>query len=315
MTLARFALHGGAGVIERAHLTADGEAEYRSALQRIAAEAWVQLQAGATALDVVEQAVAALEECPLFNAGHGAVLNHAGDVELDAAIMEGCQRAAGAVGASRTTRNPIRAARALLEQGRHVLLVGAGADAFARAAGLDQVAPAWFHTPARVRQLELARAQGRVLMDHDGAALAGTPSPTDPRGTVGAVARDARGHLAAATSTGGMTNKHPGRLGDSPLIGAGTWADNQTCAVSATGHGEYFMRAVVAYDIHARMAYGGQSMADAAQAVLERVAAMGGDGGLIAIDHAGNVVLPMNSEGMYRAWVAADGQLQVAIYR
>lgn len=317
MTLARFALHGGAGVIDRQHLGPEREARYRGELRRIAAAAWTHLQDGADALDVVEEAVRALEDCPLFNAGHGAVLNHDGVVELDAAIMDGRQRAAGAVGAALRIRNPVSLARRILDDGQHVMLVGPAADGYAQACGCALVDNDWFKTADRRAQLELARAEGRVSLDHDqhtGTAAAAGLAPDDRRGTVGAVARDARGHLAAATSTGGMTNKRAGRLGDSPIIGAGTWADDATVCVSATGHGEFFMRCVVGYDIHARMAYGQQELAAACGAVLERVAAMGGDGGLIAIDHAGNVLLPFNSAGMYRASVAADGVLCVAIY-
>jgi isoaspartyl peptidase/L-asparaginase-like protein (Ntn-hydrolase superfamily) len=316
MSLARFALHGGAGVIDRKLLSPTREAQYRDEMQRIAAQAWAALANGAPALDVVEQAVRQLEDCPLFNAGHGAVLNRDGVAELDAAIMDGRNRAAGAVGACFAPRYPISLARAILEQGDHVMLVGPNADRFALARGLECVDPAYFLTADRQHQLALALAEGRISLDHDNVQQApDQPSPQDKTGTVGAVARDQYGNLAAATSTGGMTNKCPGRLGDAPIIGAGTWADNQTCAVSATGHGEYFIRCVVGYDIHARMAYGGQSLVEAAQAVLRRVGEMGGTGGLIAIGADGTVSLPMNSEGMYRAWVGADGRPQVAIYR
>lgn len=319
MTFARFALHGGAGVIDRQHLGPDRETRYRSELQRIAAAAWARLAAGAGALDVVEAAVRDLEDCPLFNAGHGAVLNHDGVVELDAAIMDGRQRAAGAVAAALRPRNPISLARRILEDGQHVLLVGPNADRFAAASGCVLVDNTWFITPDRQAQLEMARAEGRVSLDHDqhvgpASLTASGLAADDKRGTVGAVARDVDGHLAAATSTGGMTNKRPGRVGDSPLVGAGTWADDDTVCVSATGHGEYFIRCVVGHDIHARMAYGNQDLRRACGAVLDRVAAMGGDGGLIAIAATGEVLLPFNSAGMYRAWVAADGVLRVAIY-
>jgi L-asparaginase / beta-aspartyl-peptidase len=319
MTLARIALHGGAGVIDRQHLGPEREARYRGELQRIAAAAWARLETGASALDVVESAVRDLENCPLFNAGHGAVLNHDGVVEQDAAIMDGRQRAAGAVAAALRPRNPIALARRILDDGQHVMLVGPNADRFAESCGIPRVDNTWFITPDRQAQLEMARAEGRVSLDHDQHAgpapvTASGHSPDDKRGTVGAVARDAHGHLAAATSTGGMTNKRPGRVGDSPLIGAGTWADDATVCVSATGHGEYFIRCVVGHDIHARIAYGGQDLRSACGAVLDRVAAMGGDGGLIAIAANGEVLLPFNSAGMYRAWVAADGVLRVAIY-
>lgn len=308
----RFALHGGAGVIDRAHFSQAREREYRAALAEIAKRAWTALSTGARALDVVEQAVADLEDCPYFNAGRGAVLNRAAEVELDASIMDGRDRRCGAVGAVQSPKHPIRLARKVMEQGEHVMLVGPAADRFAAAHGIEQVAPGYFLLPERLEQLKLAQAERRVTLDHDERYDA--LIERFGRGTVGAVARDAEGHLAAATSTGGMTNKIPGRLGDSPIIGAGTWADDRSCAVSATGHGEFFIRSVLAYDVHARMVYAGQSLAAAADAVLAHVAALGGTGGLIAIAHDGTLVTPFNSPGMYRAWVGADGVLRVAIY-
>ena len=309
--LVRFALHGGAGVIGRAALDFEREKQLRHALARITLAAVVQLNGGARALDVVESAICALEDFPLFNAGHGAVLNADGVAELDASIMEGRTRACGAVGAARTPKNPISLARAVMQQTEHVLLVGQGADQFASTCGVSQVAPEYFRTPERVEQQLKAAQFGRVTLDHD--ALYDTPSPVDKRGTVGAVGRDAYGDLAAGTSTGGMTNKLPGRCGDTPIIGAGTWADNRTCAASATGHGEFFVRCVVCYDLHARMSYAGATLPQAAKEVLERVSQMGGTGGLIAIDAAGLVHLPYNSEGMYRGWY--DGsQTRIAIF-
>jgi beta-aspartyl-peptidase (threonine type) len=308
----RFALHGGAGVIDRRQFTEARELCYRAELERIARVAVTSLQAGEKALDVVEQAVSALEDCPFFNAGHGAVLNRQAQAELDAAIMCGRARSAGAVGAVLRVRNPVRAARAVMEQGEHVMLVGPAADDFARNQQVVMVDPAYFVLPERLQQLAMARAENRVTLDHDekyGVVF----DPQDKKGTVGAVALDHHGDLAAATSTGGMTNKVPGRLGDAPIIGAGTWADNETCAVSATGHGEFFIRCVVAYDVHARMLYGQQSLQTAAEAVLARVRAMGGTGGLIAISKAGKVILPFNAPGMYRAWF--DGaELRTGVY-
>lgn len=311
-TLCRLAIHGGAGVIDRASLTPEREAEFRSALARIAQSAWQQLMAGASALGVVEQAVRDLEDFPLFNAGHGAVLNAEGVVEMDASIMDGRTRAAGAVAGTRTARHPISLARAVMERSEHVLLVGAGADQLAAELGVEQAPVDYFITTERAEQQRLAAAQGKVTLDHD--PLYNGPSPADKSGTVGAVARDARGHLAAATSTGGMTNKHPGRAGDTPIIGAGTWAEDPSCAVSATGHGEFFIRSALAHDVHARMVYGQQSLPTACAGALARVAALGGTGGLIAISHDGELALPYNSEGMYRAWIGADGELRVAIY-
>jgi len=312
----RFALHGGAGVIDRASMSPAREAEYRAALRRIAQAAWTQLLAGSDALDVVEFAVRELEDFPLFNAGRGAVLNAHGVVEMDASIMDGRTRAAGAVAAARTPRHPISLARAVMEKTEHVLLVGAGADALASELAVETAPQGYFITAERADQQRVAAALGRVTLDHDSAYLLSDTGldPYDKTGTVGAVARDARGHLAAATSTGGMTNKHPGRAGDTPVIGAGTWADDISCAISATGHGEFFMRSALAYDVHARMVYGQQDLATACASALRRVAELGGTGGLIAIDHAGNIDLPYNSEGMYRAWVGADGQVNIAIY-
>jgi isoaspartyl peptidase/L-asparaginase-like protein (Ntn-hydrolase superfamily) len=308
----RLAIHGGAGVIDRASLSPEREALYRDALARIARSAWARLIAGADALDVVEHAVRELENFSLFNAGHGAVLNARGVVELDASIMDGRTRAGGAVAAARTPRHAISLARAVMEHTEHVLLVGDGADELAREIGLEQVEQAFYITAERAEQQRQAAALGKVTLDHD--PLFTVLDPTDKAGTVGAVARDVRGHLAAATSTGGMTNKYPGRAGDTPLIGAGTWAEDQSCAISATGHGEFFMRSALAFDVHARMVYGGADLDAACAGALGRVDELGGTGGLIAIDRDGHVALPYNSEGMYRAWVGADGVLSVAIY-
>ncbi len=308
----RLAIHGGAGVIDRASLSPEREAEFRAALARIAGAAWARLQSGASALDVVESAVRDLEDFPLFNAGHGAVLNADGVAELDAAIMDGRTRAAGAVAAAKTPTHPVSLARAVMERSEHVLLVGDGADRFARDHGIEQSPPDYFITAERAEQQRRAAASGRVTLDHD--PLYNGPTPGDKTGTVGAVARDAHGHLAAATSTGGMTNKQPGRVGDTPVIGAGNWADDASCAVSATGHGEYFIRSALAHDVHARMVYGNADLPSACAGALGRVEELGGSGGLIAIDRDGALSLSFNSEGMYRAWVGSDGALRVAIY-
>jgi beta-aspartyl-peptidase (threonine type) len=313
-----FAIHGGAGVIDPANFAPDRRQACAAALRGIAERAVAALAAGRAALDVVEQAVVELEDCEYFNAGYGAVLNGDGEVELDAALMDGATRAAGAVASARRTRNPVRAARAVLDDGEHVLLIGAGADAFAAARGVECVDPAWFVTDERRVQLAAAQAEGRVSLDHDeryrddarGPAWSETERKS---GTVGAVARDRAGHLAAATSTGGMTNKRPGRVGDAPLIGAGTFADDASCAVSATGHGEYYIRRVLAHDVHARIAYAGATLAAAADAALAEVGRLGGTGGLIAVGRDGDAVLPFNSPGMYRAWYAG-GRVHVGIY-
>lgn len=310
---ARFALHGGAGVIDRAQFSPAREQSYKAELVGIAERARGGLLMGVSAVEVVEQAVRELENCPYFNAGFGAVLNADGAVELDAAIMDGRNRACGAVTGLRHFRHPVSVAGAVMRDGTYVLLAGDGAHQFALAEGFAAVDEASLIIPERFEQLCLARRDNRVSLDHD--QHFGAFDPDDKGGTVGAVARDLKGHLAAATSTGGMTNKHRGRVGDSPLIGCGTWADDNTVCVSTTGHGEYFIRAQVGYDIHARIAYAGSSLKQATRMALDRVAAMGGTGGLIAIDRRGNVALPFNTGGMYRAWMGADGEVRVAIYR
>ena len=312
----RFALHGGAGVIDRANLSAEKRALFRAELSRISVLACALLQQGGSAMDAVEAAIIELENFPLFNAGHGAVLNARGEVELDASIMDGKDRSCGAIAGARTPKNPIQLARAVLRDTEHVLLVSEGADLLAARLGIAQVPLAYFLTPERVDQQRMAAALGKVTLDHDSSFNHRVDGldPTDKKGTVGAVARDQWGNLAAGTSTGGMTNKMVGRCGDTPVIGAGTWADNTTLAASATGHGEYFIRTVLCFDLHAQMLYGGKSLAEAAAASFARIDALGGTGGVICIGHDGEVHLPYNSEGMYRAWF--DGQAQhVAIYQ
>jgi L-asparaginase / beta-aspartyl-peptidase len=308
----RLVIHGGAGVIDPQHFPEARRQAVRDALRRIVVDTWTLLRAGGSALDAVEHAVALLEDCEFFNAGRGAVLNAAGAVELDAALMDGHDRRAGGVAAVAGLRNPIRAARAVMESTQHVLLGGEGARRFALDRGLDAADDAWLVIAERRAQLERARAEGRVSLDHDEDYR---PSPGERMGTVGAVALDADGHLAAATSTGGMTNKIPGRIGDSPLIGAGTFADDSTCAVSTTGTGEAFMRGVSAFDLHARLRYLGEPLDVAAQAVVDESRRYGGSGGLIAVDRHGNIALPFDTPGMYRAFIDAEGEPQVAIYR
>src|SRR5665647_1345966 len=269
-------IHGGAGTISRNSISTAQEAAYHAALQDILRSAQQLLAGGGSALDAVSLAVDLLEDCPLFNAGYGAVFTHDETHELDAAIMDGATLRAGAVACVSRVRRPLRAARAVMEHSEHVLLVGAGAEAFAQEHGLELVAPDYFSTPARLEQLQRALATDKAVLDHDGAALAfRSPANDSPPldegqklGTVGAVALDAQGNLAAATSTGGMTNKRPGRVGDTPVIGAGTYADNRTAAISCTGTGEMFMRTVAAYDVCARMAYGGLSLEQAARQVV-----------------------------------------------
>ena len=303
-------IHGGAGVAERDALTPAQERDLRAALDAALDAGHALLARGGSALDAAVAAVVALEDCPLFNAGKGAVFNAVGAHELDASVMEGHTRRAGAVAGVATVRNPVRLARAVMERSAHVMLMGAGAEVFADAqADIVRVDNAWFDTDARRRQLELAQAGDAA------AGLNALPTVEGAYfGTVGAVALDANGHIAAATSTGGMTNKKFGRVGDSPLIGCGTYADAR-CGVSATGWGEYFIRAAVAHDICARVAYRGDSLHQAADAViLQEVPGLGGDGGAIALDAHGNIAMPFNTTGMYRGWVRPDGSRGTAIF-
>ena len=313
------AIHGGAGTLSRAHISAEQERAYHAALQQVLLAGQAVLAQGGTAMEAVCEAVRLLEDCPLFNAGHGAVFTAQATHELDAAVMDGAALAAGAVAGVSRIRNPVQAARAVMQNGQHVLMVAEGAERMAQEAGLATVEPSYFSTPARHAQLLAAQArQAGVVLDHDGAAaLAGRAIDEGRKmGTVGAVALDAHGHLAAATSTGGMTNKLPGRLGDSPLIGCGTYADDRTAAVSCTGHGESFIRVAAAHDVCARMAYGGASLEAATHAVVhEALPAVQGTGGLIAVDRQGNVCLPFNTEGMYRGIARVGQEPESFIYR
>ncbi len=264
MAKAAIAIHGGAGAITRAAMSAEKEQAYRQALYDIVTHGQSMLAQGASALDTVTEAVRRLEECPLFNAGKGAVFTRQGTHELDACIMDGRTLQAGAVAGVSRIRNPVLAARALLENSPHVLLAGEGAEAFALAQGLEQVEPDFFSTPERWEQLQRALGSDTALLDHDGAAQGGDPLDPDRKfGTVGAVALDNDGNLAAATSTGGMTNKQVGRIGDSPLPGAGCYASNDSVAVSCTGTGEVFIRTLAAYDVAAQMRYGGRTLQQA----------------------------------------------------
>ncbi|MDO7845978.1 isoaspartyl peptidase/L-asparaginase [Hymenobacter sp. M29] len=302
------AIHGGAGTIARASLSPDAEREYRAALETALNTGYDLLAQGAAALDAVEAAVRSLEDCPLFNAGRGAVFTHDGHHEMDAALMSGHNRLAGAVAGVRQVQNPIRAARLVMEKTEHVLLGFPGADELAREYGLPLQPVEYFFTQHRYNQLQDALKAGKMQLDH-------AADPNWKKGTVGAVARDQHGNLAAATSTGGMTNKRYSRIGDTPLIGAGTWADER-CAISCTGNGEYFIRAVAAYDIACLMEYKGLPLEEACRIVVQdKLAPVGGEGGLIAIDAAGNITLPFNSEGMYRGSRTEGGAAWVAIYK
>jgi len=295
------AIHGGAGVITRERLSPSLESRYRAALERALRAGHAVLAAGGPALDAVVAAVKVMEDSPLFNAGRGACANADGRHELDASIMDGATLRAGGVAGVSRIRNPVDAARAVMERSPHVLLAGRGAERFARAHGVATAAPGYFLTRSRIASLErVRRAKPR--------------GEDDVHGTVGAVARDQAGHLAAATSTGGTTGKLPGRVGDSPIVGAGTYADDAACAVSGTGMGEFYLRACLAYDVAARMRYKREPIDRAAREALARMASLGGVGGLVAIDRAGRVSAPFNSEGMYRGWITRAGRATVAIY-
>jgi L-asparaginase / beta-aspartyl-peptidase len=307
-------VHGGAGTISREKLTPELEQQYRETLDAAMSAGYAVLQGGGSSLDAVEVTLVLLEDSPLFNAGKGAVFTHAGTNEMDASIMDGATGAAGAVGGVTRVRNPIRAARAVMTRTRHVLLVGPGADHFAEEAGLDLEPPEYFRTDRRWEQLQRAIEREGIELDHGSDTPEVSPA-TDKHGTVGAVALDREGNLAAATSTGGLTNKRWGRVGDSPIVGAGTYADNETCAVSCTGHGEYFIREAVAHSVAARMEFAGQSLGDAAAAVIgEQLDPIGGTGGLIALDRQLNVAMPYNTGGMYRGMVLSDGRHEVRIW-
>lgn len=299
------AIHGGAGRIVRGQVPAARDAELRSAVARVLSAGMTALASGARALDVVQDAVAALEDDPLFNAGRGSALTSEGSVELDAALMDGATRSAGAVACVRGVRNPIVLARRVLDDGRHVLLAGEGAERFARECGVEAAGDAWLITEERRAELASARASGRVSLDRD-----------EPGGfgTVGAVARDVRGHLAAGTSTGGMTNQQPGRVGDSPVVGAGTWADDGSCAISATGHGEAFLRAVFAHEVDAALRLGGLTLRAACDHALARVAARDGSGGCIALGPRGDAVVAFNTAGMVRGHAAAGRAPRIGLY-
>ncbi|MGO1070946.1 isoaspartyl peptidase/L-asparaginase family protein [Lysobacter sp. CA199] len=301
-------IHGGAGV-ERAGLSEQDQKDARAALDKALRAGHAQLAAGKPALDAVTAAITVLEDAPQFNAGRGAVFTHDGKNELDSAVMDGASLRAGAVAGVQRVKNPILLARTVMEKSKHVMMTGDGAEAFAKEQGVSLVEPSYFRTEKRWRQLQKAlkeEASGRAHADVETAKHFGT---------VGAVALDAQGHLAAGTSTGGMTNKRYGRVGDSPIIGAGTYA-NARCAVSGTGWGEYYIRAVAAHEICARVQYAGQSIREAAEGVINGdIPKAGGDGGAIALTSDGRFALPFNTEGMYRGWIGADGVPHVALFK
>jgi isoaspartyl peptidase/L-asparaginase-like protein (Ntn-hydrolase superfamily) len=302
------AVHGGAGSIEPNEPDAQA---MRQALAACLEQGRACLAGGGSALDSVERIVRSFEAHPLFNAGRGSVLTAEGTVEMDAAIMDGRSRAAGSVACVRRLAHPVSAARAVMERSRHVLLVGDQAERFARALGAEEVEPASLVTEKRLRQLEQAREKERVSLDHDEHSRRGDRGES---GTVGAVARDAAGHLAAATSTGGLTNQLPGRAGDTAVIGAGTWADDATCAVSATGHGEAFIRAALAHEVDAGLRLAGLALEEACERALARVTALGSRGGLVAVDAEGRVAAPFTTRGMVRGWIGAEGAPRVSLF-
>lgn len=296
-------IHGGAGTIERSTMTPEKEKSYRAGLEQSLKAGYAVLERGGTSLDAVEAAIHVLEDNPMFNAGKGAVFTHEGTNELDSSIMDGKTLAAGAVAGVKHIRNPISLARMVMEKSPHVMLTGEGAEAFAKKMGVTLVDQKYFYTEERWQALQKLKASPAPMSDKD------------RHGTVGAVARDKAGNLAAGTSTGGMTNKQFGRVGDAPIIGAGTYANNETCAVSCTGDGEYFIRAAVAHTVSDLMNYKGMPVKEAAEVALENARKLGGTGGLIALDKDGNFAMPFNTSGMYRGQVGADGRTSVEIYK
>jgi L-asparaginase / beta-aspartyl-peptidase len=318
-----FAIHGGAGVIARDKLTKEVESDVRTSLDKALDEGYAVLKRGGSSLDAVEAAIRLMEDAPVFNAGRGAAFTREKTIELDASIMSGNERRAGAVAAVSRIKNPISAARAVMEKSGHVLLIGPGAEKFAEETGLELKDLDYFKTPSRLRALEeKLRRERRASQSEKDNSLAVPTSTLEGRaedrhlGTVGAVALDESGNLAAGTSTGGITGKRVGRVGDSPIIGAGTYADNKTCAISATGDGEYFIRTSCARTIAALVEYKGMSLADASHAVLfDQIKRLGGEGGVIVLNARGELAFTFTTEGMYRAYVTKDGAKHVMIYR
>ena len=304
------AIHGGAGTILRSLMTPEKEAQYILGLQQAVAEGNAILTKGGSSLDAVETAVMSMENFPLFNAGKGAVFTNKGTHEMDASIMDGATLEAGAVSCISNVQNPIHLARTIKEKSGHVFLCGPDAEVFAKQMNIPFQPTEYFYEEGRYKQWQEVKDSDGYQLDHSVNSGEGKKF-----GTVGAVALDKDGNIAAATSTGGMTNKRFGRIGDTPMIGAGTYANNNTCAISCTGHGEFFIRAVVAYDISCLMEYKGYSLKQACDFVVkDKLVKFGGEGGLIAIDTKGNIELPFNSEGMYRAWQKDDDEAQIRIY-
>ena len=311
-----FVIHGGAGTIERSRMTPEREKAYRDKLTEALLAGFGVLEKGGASLDAVVAAITLMEDSPLFNAGKGAVFTSAGTNELDSSIMDGRTLKAGAVAGLKRVKNPILLARLVMEQSPHVMMTGEGAETFAAQKGVELVDPKYFYTEERWQQLQrIKEAEKNPPPKKSKLERKAAPFDEHKFGTVGAVCLDRAGNLGAGTSTGGMTNKRFGRVGDSPIIGAGTYADNETCAVSCTGDGEYFIRSAVAHNVTAMMRYGGKSVEQSAAAALEKVGKLGGTGGLIALDGRGNFATPFNTSGMYRGWIGPDGRPHVAIYK
>jgi len=310
----RLLIHGGAGAVQRNKLTPEREQAYRLVMAESLAAGHAILATGGSSVDAVIAAIAVMEDSPLFNAGRGAVFTHAGRIELDASIMDGATRMAGAVAGVTTIRNPIRAAHAVMTQSNHVLLIGEGAEQFAAEQCLEIVDTSYFHTQHRWDQLQKAIAKNRLMLDHDNDSATPLSDAGEKHGTVGAVALDCQGNLAAGTSTGGLTNKRFGRVGDSPIIGAGTYADNRSVAVSATGTGEMFMRTCAAFHIAEQVRMQTLPLSQAIDQTLVEIAAMGGEGGLIGLDAEGNHAMQFNTSGMYRGLIAEDGIAHIGIF-
>lgn len=312
-------IHGGAGTILKSTMTPEKEAAYTAALTKALETGYAAIKEGKSSLDAVEATIHILEDSPLFNAGKGAVFTNEGKNEMDAAIMDGSNLKAGSVAGVTIIRNPISAARAVMEKSEHVMMAGAGAEKFAKQAGLTIVDPAYFFTQDRWDGLQRAIKDDstKSVLDHGNKKSYKSESQNvdNKFGTVGCVALDSKGNLAAGTSTGGMTNKKFGRIGDAPIIGSGTYANNATAAISCTGWGEFYIRSVVAHDISALMEYKGLSVAEASQIALDKMAKLGGNGGLIALDKNGKMAMPFNTAGMYRGTITADGKIEVLIYK
>ena len=309
-------IHGGAGTITRENMSDSMELAYKAKLEEAIRVGHEILANGGTAVEAVQRTINVMEDSPLFNAGKGAVFTNEGRNEMDASIMDGESLNAGAVAGVTVVKNPINLAYVVMENSEHVMLSGEGAEAFAKKQGLEIVDPQYFYTENRYKSLERIRNSEKTELDHDNKTAFHDPFIKDSKfGTVGCAALDKHGNLAAGTSTGGMTNKKWNRIGDAPIIGAGTYANNKTCAVSSTGWGEFFIRGVVAYDISALMEYKGLSLQEAARVVIqEKIPALGGDGGIVAIDHEGNVAMEFNTAGMYRATMNSKGELEIGIY-